>query len=331
MKYQNLFFCLLCLWAVVFGEGEAERVPFRGWEQSLRMENEAVEVVVVPATGRIVHLARKGGKNLLTFKEKLAGKLPPAEEGYWLNYGGDWMWPVHQDQWEKMGGPQWPPLRVLDQVWKGEMEHRKDGTGVITLRASFGAPLHLEAERRIFLPPGKTTDLVIEQSLRRVEASEIPVTLWQIAQVDAAEMVFLDRSPKSQFDEGHRLIAFDKPTEEVLTVGPKTIQYRPGIQGHTKLGSDGTWIAARRGRDVLMLWTQDEMGNGTYPDGGCALTMYSNTDLGYSEIETQSAFHLLPLGETVSNRVFYRLLELEEDADPVAIPDLLHTQEKPGE
>ncbi|MEX2607006.1 MAG: hypothetical protein WD708_06640 [Kiritimatiellia bacterium] len=123
---MNKLFRLCCvLWVglAVPLYAQMELVDYRGWEGAIQIRNSSLEVVVLPQTGGLIHLSAPGKENLLTFNADLAGELPLEEEGGWLNYGGDWMWPVHQDQWEKTGGARWPPLRMLDRLaWHADVE-----------------------------------------------------------------------------------------------------------------------------------------------------------------------------------------------------------------
>ena len=48
---------------------------------------------------------------------------------------------------------------------------------------------------------------------------------------------------------------------------------------------------------------------GTHPDGGCAVEMYSNAGLGYSEIETLSVEKKLMPGEALQNLITVDLLD----------------------
>lgn len=100
LLFRGLLGILLCLgtgFHAFSQDDEDDSFSYRGWEGALRASNEALEIVVLPQTGRLIHLSSPGKDNLFTFDEALVGQLPPAEEGDWLNYGGDWMWVVHQD------------------------------------------------------------------------------------------------------------------------------------------------------------------------------------------------------------------------------------------
>jgi len=167
--------------------------PRMGWEETYRMENEVMEVVASPKNGRLIHLSLKGKENLLNQNEALNEQLPSAEEGDWLNYGGDWLWPVHQGQWKALTGRDWPPLRVMDSLpWKGEAWVEEDGTQVVRLTGTFAPPVAAIVERVFRLGPGNEATLQVDQTISRNKASELPVSLWQISQVRGATETYLD-------------------------------------------------------------------------------------------------------------------------------------------
>lgn len=320
MKIQTFYFSILMVFAGWVRGGEV----YRGWEGALRLENEAMRIVVVPQIGRMVHLSRQGGESLLSFREDLAGQLPPAEEGDWFNYGGDWLWPVHQDRWEAMGGGQWPPLRMMDgPPWRGERTVNPEGGGEIVLRRDYGAPLFLQVERRFVLGAGAAATLRVEQTARRIYASPIPVTLWHLTQIAGAEAAWMGRPSDSRFDRGFHQIAFEAPGEEHVTVLPEAVLYHAGRSGEHKLGTDGRWIAARRGGDVLLQWAEGGDAGGAFPDGGSSVVLFSHAGLGYTEIETQSVEIDLAPGEAHRNTVVYQLFAAPEGVDDVALTEQL--------
>jgi len=288
-----------------------------GWDETFRMENKGLEVVVSPANGRILHLSLKGKENLLNQNPAFNNQLPPAEEGDWLNYGGDWLWPVHQSQWKALSGADWPPLRVMDSLpWQGDAWTEEDGTQVIRLTGTFAPPVSAIVERKFILAPGEDARLRVEQSIGRTKASDLPVSLWQISQVQGATETYVDLNPESPLESGYRVIAFETPGEEVLKKIDGTLVLFGARNGEFKLGSDGQWIAARRGDQVLAQWTSRPGPEGPLPDGGCSVVLYANAGLGYTEIESQTSEVALPNGEFVRNTLTYRILEVEADATP---------------
>lgn len=298
--------------------------PFRGWERAFHLSNDAMEIVVVPEIGRLARLSAPGEENLFRFDEGLAGQVPPKAGVDWLNYGGDWMWPVHQSRWETMGWRVWPPPPLMvSATWRGEAWREADGTGVVSLVKDFGEPLFIQVERRFLLPPGDGNVLRVEQSIRRINASDIPVCLWQISQVQSAEQAFFGLAEDSPFEDGYKHIAFEQPDPEQLERCGEALVYRPMETGEHKLGTDGRWIAARRGAHALIQWAEGGDTGGGFPDGGCAVVMYSNAGLGYTEIETQSVEVDLAPGETFRNTLVYTLLEVEPDSEAREVAERL--------
>src|SRR4051794_41907296 len=65
-----------------------EKTAYQGWPEAYRLSNGRVEVVVVPAVGRIMRYGPVGGPNLLWENSKLAGR--PARPGKGgANFGGE--------------------------------------------------------------------------------------------------------------------------------------------------------------------------------------------------------------------------------------------------
>ena len=307
-----------------FAEIETAPVNYRGWEGAIKVSNEAVEIVVVPQTGRLVHLSKPGGENLFRFDETLVGQLPPEEEGNWLNYGGDWLWAVHQGSWGEMDGNEWPPLRLLDRAhWFSDVERMDDGNVVIRLRRDIGVPVFARVERRFELAPGNVAELRVHQSIHRIQASKIPVNLWQISQIKSADLVIMGNHGDDFDGKGYKHLNFDQDHGDFLEQCDRALVYHAGKKGEHKLGTLGNWIAARKGDHLLLLSAEGGTGQGGVPDFGCQVVMYSNFGLGYSEIETQSAEVVLAPGEILSNTVSYRLLDVDPAASGCEIVDRL--------
>jgi hypothetical protein len=284
-------------------------ITFQGWENALRVSNGAIEVVAVPEIGRLVSIRPAQGENLLHFRQDLAGQLPPQDrETDWFNYGGDWLWPVHQDRWKDTGGAIWPPIRLLDgRPWTGRAWHVPGKGQGILLEIQYGEPLNLRVSRQVFLPEGTSTVFTVQQKITRTAPSGIPACLWQISQLNGVEKAVLAVSRESRFAEGYRVIAFDTPDKDLLTFCGPVLMYSAGVRGEHKLGTDGSWIAAKKGALTLKLIARGPSGDGLYPDGGCSVLMFSNAGLGYTEIETQSVERFLEPGESMENTVSYHL------------------------
>ena len=311
---------------------DSARFSYQGWNGALRASNDVLEIVVLPQTGRLIHLSAPGKENFLTFNASLVGQLPPVEEGDWLNYGGDWMWVVHQDRWEAMGGNRWPPLRVLDRAhWSSEVEIDEKGTTHIRLRREVGAPVFVSIERHFELPAGDLAELTVHQSILRIQTSEIPVTLWQICQVKDAEQVMISASQDDVDGKGFTRIGFDSVGEDVLYECEEALVYHPKAGAEHKIGTQGDWIAARKQDQALLIWAEGGRGAGEQPDNGSTVVFYSNAGLGYSEIETQSEEVALAPGEFLQNTVQYRLVDVEKDVEVCKVVQKLNLIPPPKE
>lgn len=281
-------------------------VAYGGWSEAFRLDNGRLEVVVVPASGRIVSLRLRGGPNLLREDESLAGQFLDERSGVtWLNAGGDWIWPVSQARWTSMAEADWPPpVALADRPWRGTAWVDADGTQCCRLSREYGEPVNIRVSRTLRLAPGPSAALTIEQRIGRTAASAIPVVLWNISQVAAPSCVYLPVREASVFDGGVKVLMGERPDRERLEVVDGVAIYRAGLGGEAKLGTDclPAWIAAEK-EGYLVLERTDGNPDGPYPDGGCTLEMYANAGLGYAEIETLSPEVLLAKGDVLSNRL----------------------------
>lgn len=275
----------------------------RGWTNAFCLKNKDLEVVVVPGIGRIVWIGWNAKENFLRSGEGLTGVLPAADgSGGWLNYGGDWLWPVAQSRWKDFQGSDWPPSRLLDgRPWSGTAWKCADGSLCCLITQDYGEPLHIKVSR-LFRLDAEEPRLTIQQRVERVAESVIPVTLWNITQIGGAEAVVIPVDD-AVGTGGVRAIMFEAPGEDVLSRCGDAVAFDARAGGERKLcsGSKRAWIAARKGDAVIMERITESSGEGDYPDGGCSLEMYSNSGLGYSEIETLSVERNLAAGETLGN------------------------------
>jgi hypothetical protein len=285
-------------------------VEFRGWTNAIVLRNPLVELAVAPSVGRIVQLSFKGGENLLRFDSSLQGVVPgSADEQTWLNVGGDWLWPVAQSTWPSFAGTDWPPPKALAEAeWTGTAWKDADGAQSCLLTREYGDPLHIRVNRLIKLDR-EAARVSIRQRIERLNDSDIPVTLWNITQIAGAENVILPVDKGSMFEKGLQPLIFGMPGEEQLTRCNGAAVY-DATSGEFKLCSDSKrgWIAALKGDVLIIEQARGDTANGTYPDGGCTVEMYSNAGLGYTEIETLSVEVPLKPGESLQNMLVIDLI-----------------------
>ena len=287
-----------------------ETASFSGWKEAYELKNPWMRVIVVPAAGRIVHIGFADQFNMLRHDNNLAGMdLAKEREDSFVNIGGDWIWPVAQSRWNEFSDGNWPPPPVLaDRPWKGEAWKDSSHRQHCRMTRKFGEPLNVTLTRHITLFPGEPK-IAIRQRIERTALSNVPVTLWQISQVAHAERVFIPISRESSFEGGYKIMMGDPPGRKHVLKTKSVLVYDALEGGEHKLGFDTrpAWIAAQKGQ-VLMVERIIGGPRGDYPDGGCTLQMYSNTGLGYAEIETLSAEKLLKPGRSIENTLLIECL-----------------------
>ncbi len=283
-------------------------ISFESWTNAFELQNPAVSVVVVPSIGRIAKISFRGGGNLLRLDARLKD-----DGSTWLNYGGDWIWPVAQARWTAMAGADWPPPAALaEQPWTGSAWKDADGTLCCQMAREYGEPVNIKVSRLVKLDR-EAARFTIRQRIERTAPSDVPVVLWNISQVAGASRVVLPKGPDSILEAGVKALLFAMPDDQRLTSCGGALVY-DATRGEHKLCSDSkrAWIAAQKGGAVIVERTSSEDTDGTHPDGGCTVEMYSNAGLGYSEIETLSVEKALLPGETLQNLITVELLEAGE-------------------
>ena len=290
---------------------------FLGWPESYRLQNDRAEAILVPAIGRLVHFAPLQAQSLLRRDPALQGRTPLAGERF-FNIGGDWLWPVSQARWASFSadGKDWPPPAPLaDLPWNCSAWTDADGAPCALLSREYGAPLHIQVSRLFRLEPGSAA-LTVRQRIERTAPSAIPVVLWNISQIAAAEQIALPVDAASRFRGGLKALMGRKPPRRQLVAAKDVAVYRVSPGAETKLGSDSPrgWIAAARETNVIFESVANTAA-GEYPDGGCVVEVYSNQGLGYSEIETLSPELNLEPGTVLENTL---RIELAAAQTPLA-------------
>lgn len=290
---------------------------YQGWTNAFKLRNAVLELVVVPDVGRIVYMALNGGVNFFRLDEGLMGQVPAEMGGdSWMNFGGDWFWPVSQARWTEIAGKDWPPPPVLaERPWCGSAWKGADGSQYCLINREYGAPLHIKASRLIKLECDKPV-VTIRQKIESIGNSSIPVTLWNISQVARPDQVVLPVDAQSIFSQGYKVLNFDQPGTNVLVSCGKSIVLNAATPGEYKLGSDAEqgWVAAV-GKGYMVERAANKPCEAPYPDGGCRVECYVNSGLGYAEIETLSPERMLQAGECLENTLTIQLAPLDKPTD----------------
>lgn len=212
------------------------------------LRNEDMEMVVVPACGRIIHYAPPGEPNFLWENPELArrpAKRKPARKSAaaWMNHGGDKAWPWPQSRWPQVIGHDWPPPK--------ELEREPHDLRVISrcAVALTSEPLHdfgCRISRQITLTP-RGNRATIRTTLDPIEPSTeaSPWAAWSVTQIPPPSRIALRIDPNTDLPTGHKPLS-SQAWETVKRVGGDVLIAR--VPDHTaKFGADGDVIAAEVG------------------------------------------------------------------------------------
>ena len=278
-------------------------VAYAGWTNAYRLANDHVNVVIAAESGRVVHLSVADGDNVLVASQDAVGQGNGGDTPRpWADAGGNWMWPVAQEQWIKATGVDWPPPEFLNErPWIGHAWRDDDDEMHCLVEQAYGAPLNIRVLRRFSLA-ADSPQLIVTQRIERTGESNIPVCLWNVSQVGTPDLVLLPVDPTSAFTNGYAGLLY--PPTEGLTRLENNILKVQNVPGEFKIGSDSTrqWIAVQKGNTVIVTRaaTHPEIA-GDYPDGGCTLEVFGNDSV--RQIETLSVQVPLPAGDRIENTV----------------------------
>ncbi len=285
------------------------QTTYKGWKDAYRLTNGTVDVVIVPAIGRIMAYQFTGQPqtNILWNNAGLLGKPLPYDAPYpprtteWVNYGGDKLWPAPQDDWPQRQhqAGNWPPDPQMDY---GPYRVSRIRNG-IRLTGPLSENWQVRPVRDFVLAPG-STQLTLRETFQASPAPagdapamphSFPLGLWNIAQARPDATVYLPLNPASRFPEGYTALSGK--------VGEANWQAEDGllaVTSHTtqgnKVGVDAAqgWIGALYEGDLLFTEQFALDPHGVYPDQGTSLQVYSQGGPdGYLEMEV-----LGPLAQT---------------------------------
>ena len=296
-------------------------MDFHGWP-ALSLRNEQLEVVVVPAIGRIMSIgfAGDGGASDPIWRHgQLGPGLAPDENG-WINFGGDKAWPAPQADWERIVGKGWPPPATFDaKPYKG----LEADPGQIEIMSAVDSMYGLQMSRTVSLK----NDLMFVETAYKRGATPVRVAVWTITQLTSPDRVFALLPERSAFPGGYKSLMPAPPKD--LRVDGRLLSLVRDTKEKTMIASDADallWVGP--GRDLLIEKVEARvdglyMMRGFGPDspyvGGAHAQIYTSSDGAepYVELELLGPLVDLAPGERAVMNVSYRLIRRQE-ADPLA-------------
>jgi hypothetical protein len=301
--------------------GKVTPVDFHGWS-AMALRNGQLELVVVPAIGRMMSLrfaGDDGASDPIWRHGRLGPNLAPDENG-WINYGGDKAWPAPQTDWPRMAGKGWPPPATFDA-----MAHTATAKSSAIELVSPIDPAYGIRVRRMLTLAGAS--VLIETAYEKVEGTPVRVAVWTITQLQAPERVFAQLPGTTAFAGGYRSLLPARPKD--LTVDGRLLGVARDPGEKTMIAADADallWVGS--GRALLVetvgtyvadgpaaAWRPTET-NAPRPDGARA-QIYTSPDGAepYVELELLGPLVDLSAGQRAMMSVRYQLVRRDR-TDP---------------
>jgi hypothetical protein len=277
------------------------RAMYHGWRDSLALRNGKVEVIIVPATGRVMQFHFVGEGDVLWENRPMDGRSPDPSAKEWSNFGGDKSWPAPQADWEKLVGRGWPPPTTFDAV---AFEAVVEGT-VVELVSPVDPSYGMRLRRRVELDPGQPI-MSITTIYEKVQGSPVKVGIGVITQLRDPQRAFMVLPKKSRFAKGYVLLQFSLPQDLVVKDG--LVSLHRGHRTESQIGTDASTLLWMDDKYVLRIESKRVKG-AEYADQGSSAEIYTNYDpFAYVELETFGPLITMKVGDKIKRTNVYTLL-----------------------
>lgn len=286
---------------------------YRGWENSYRLSNDLIDLVVTTDVGpRIIRFGFVGGDN--EFKEY------PSQRGLvggdeWRIYGGHRLWHA----------PEVPPRNIFPDNSPVVLEEHGPYVRVIQ---SVETTTGIQKEVDIALAPESATVRVTHR-LRNLNLWSVELAPWAVSVMDAGGTAILPLPPRMSHDENLlptntlTMWAYTDLADPRWRIGKSFVLLRqdPTRESPQKVGlmAPAGWIAyAHKGH--LFISRVAYLPGATYPDLGSSLETYTDGEM--LEVETLGPLVKLEPQATVEHVEDWYLLKdvptPDNDADVLA-------------
>jgi hypothetical protein len=261
---------------------ELTQNKFRGWN-STQLRNDLVQVNVTPQLGGRILGYQLGGHSFLWANPALQGQSPPptrlGNDGSWLNWGGDKLWPAPQG-WKSAEEWPGPPDPVLDgSPQEARVLARDGGSIALELTSPKDPKTGIEFSRVIRIFDGSSRVHVIARMIN-ITARPIRWGIWTVTQLDAGNglgsgwnpnfYTYAPLNPQSQFPSGYRVLFGAANNPEIQpNAAPQLLRlHYSWIVGKVGIDSPGGWLANVDGSSgFVFVQSFKFQPNAVYPDG----------------------------------------------------------------
>lgn len=292
-------------------------VTYHGWPNCYLMSNGHVEVITVPAIGRVMQFRFAGDDDGPFFENRaLDGKIPDPRAEEWANFGGDKSWPAPQSQWKKIIGREWPPpsgfdAQPVDAAVIGDF---------VELVSPVDPHFGIRETRRIQLDRERPV-LTITTTYHKVQGDPVKVGVWVITQLRDPERMFMILPRKSQFPQGYN---------QQMGGAPRNVEFKDGMvslvrdpKTPVKIGSDASTLVWMDQHYVVRIESR-RVAKAEYPNQGSSAEIYTNPDpLAYVELETEGPLRTMRLDDRLERTNTYTLMRRTEKDPWVQVKKVL--------
>ena len=263
-----------------------------GCARPVTLRNPAMRVTLRPRFGRVANISLPWERDIVHFE-------PTSRE----NIGGELLWTVAHPYWKPLLGRIWPPPVVMDS---GSWRIVAVSDQMCAMERTAGPPLNLQAYRCYRLAGRRLT---ITQRLTRTAPSAVPVTLWNILQINHPVTLALPGTVRTV--ESLAVPALASTNHDVTVVN-----FAGAGATAFKLCSSAqpAWVEARTARSrVVYRVTRADSQTG-YPDGNCPIELWWCETAGFAELELLSSERNLAPGESLENEIEIEFSRLDPAA-----------------
>lgn len=277
------------------------RVDYHGWKDCYLLSSIALEVIVVPAIGRIMQMRRVGDETgVLWENRELDGQMAKPDSGTWANFGGDKCWPAPQSDWPKVFGHEWPPPAAFDA---SSFEAMMTDAGLM-FKSPLDSAWGIQVVRHVELDAAAPV-MRVRNEFRKVGGKPVRMAVWTIAQLNDPACVAIELPVESKFVGGFTKLMKDEPAE--MADNGRVLTFVRHPTKFVKIGSNAAGVVWVGPASVVRM--KSEVVPGEYPDGGCSVEVYTNPgEQKYVELETLGPLVNLEAGQTMEHTTTYTVL-----------------------
>ncbi len=284
-----------------------ETTSFHGWDKTLRLSNDSVELLVTTDVGpRILVYKTPRGENVLKTIEEQLGF---TDEDHWCMRGGHRLWLAPEDEAVSYhldnSAATWTQDPSSGEIIIESMQQRPQ-----RIRKTLGVLLAGDSSR-VTLRHTATND------------GEQPVTLatWALTVMQPGGLEIIPQPALGEHPQdllpnrGMVLWPYTDLSDPRWTFGQKFWLLRQSANSPpTKIGiaHREKWIAYVLG-DSLFIKTFDHEPGGHYPDGGCNFETFTNSEM--LEVESLGQLVTLQPGQSTTHFENWFLFPLNDEAD----------------